>query len=149
INNGYLYFTSHPNIPANTGNIETLLASGIGPIYDFEVETSISTDRVMGLVFGQKDTVKGFSFKIDLYGRYSLYDEGSTNIEPLAIIDWRKSDAICLTCMNVLKIEQIGTQWNGYINGLKVFSMTARTVRGNNVGYIMQIGTNGQADYID
>ncbi len=148
ISNGYLYYTSHPS--SNPAVLEAGLATSISSSANFLLETSISSDNIMGLYFGGTTTNKGFSFKINaVTGSYALYNEGDTTANSATpVLNWTVSNAICAS-LNILRLEQVGNLWNGYINNTQVFSTTARPLVGNSVGFIMIPGTNGQADYLD
>jgi hypothetical protein len=147
ISNGYLFYTSHPS--TSTAIIQAGVASGIGSPANFLLETSISSDNVMGLSFGFTSTIKGYSFKINGKGQFAVYNEGDSTHTAMPIIEWRASNAISMTTMNILKLEQVGDVWNGYINAIQVFSTTARPLLSNEVGFMMASGTNGQSDYLD
>ncbi|HTA28300.1 MAG TPA: hypothetical protein VK809_10955, partial [Bacteroidia bacterium] len=148
ISSGYLFYTYHPSTVS--GNIQQGISTSISSSANFLLETSFTSDNVMGMFFGANDTAKGFSFKIDKVNkRYALYNEGDTTHGPLAIFSWTSSNAIKVTGFDTLKLEQVGNVWNGYINSTQIFYTTARPLLGDSVGYIMSPGTNGQADYLD
>lgn len=143
---GYLFYTAHSTV---RGIIHTGLATSISSSANFLLETRVISDNVMGLSFGANDTAKGFSFKIDGFGHYALFNEGDTTHSAWPVLNWTTSNTICLSTPNILKLEQVGDSWNGYINTIQVFSVTARPLLGNKVGFMMTNGTNGQADYLD
>ena len=151
INNGMLYFTSHPN---GTGINLSVISTSINPKANFRLESSLLSDNVMGLSFGANDTSNGFSFKIDQNGNFAVINEGSTGAAMVSVaanpvINWNFCSNISKGLMNTLAIEQIGSTWVGSINNTQVFSTTARPVLGSKVGFIISRGTNGQADYLD
>jgi len=149
ISDGYLFYTYHPSTTV-PGNIQQGISTSISSSANFRLETSITSDNVMGLFFGANDTAKGFSFKVDMVnGRYALYNEGDTTHAPLPIYGWTTSNRINVNGFDTLRLEQVGDVWNGYINSTQIFYTTARPLLGDSVGFIIAPGTNGQADYLD
>jgi hypothetical protein len=146
LNNGMLYFNAHPKIASE--NYATIIG-GFSPAANFMVETSLSSDNQMGIVLGNSDTVNGYSFKIDDKGNYALYNEGTQSFTASPIVNWQFSNAINKATNNVLRLEQVGASWFGYINGIEVFVVSAHPLVNNHAGFVLAGGTNGQADYLD
>ncbi len=63
-------------------------------------------------------------------------------------MDWQASEAIYRDGWNEVEFEQTGNYWMGYINGVKVFEIPAKSINGNKIGYIVLAGTTGYADYL-
>ena len=121
---------------------------------DFTLYTRIGSNNNMGLLFGYRDNSQtyGYSFTINAFGEYALYDEGGNGYGPdvQTIIaannntgagrpngDW-----------NDLRLEQRGNRWLGYVNDILVFNIEAQTIRGSNVGFVNVAFTQGEADYL-
>lgn len=127
---------------------------GFNPYNDFTIESRIGSNNNMGILFGYDDQKGsyGYSFMIDVYGYYSLYDEGGNgyggDIQELVSPttgnfvnpngDW-----------NDLRIEQRGNRWYGYVNEVQVFDIQAQNMVGTGVGFVNVSLTQGEADYFD
>jgi len=114
---------------------------------DFLIQTGISSNYAMALNFGASSKDYGYSFFIDADGYFAVYDEGTANIAPRTLIDWKASNAIDYD-WNDIEIEQIGNRWYGYINGMQVFELPAYQLYGSDVGFLILGGTEGYADYL-
>ncbi len=118
--------------------------TGIPVHRDFLIETRFRSDNAMALVFGASVSDYGYSIFIDDQGYYALYKEG---LYPEALIDWEFTEAIRVG-NNDLELEQSGSHWYGYINGIQVFRLPARQLSGNETGFMVLAGTTGYADFL-
>ncbi len=145
IANGYLdYYYNPPAKGSNTVAINI----GLNVNYDFTLSTSIESNNVMGLAFGVSNSTYGYAFMVDNNGKFALYNEGNAGVLPQAIIDWQSNPAVKINTWNTLEIDQVGSAWQGYINGSKVFDIQSQPLRGSKVGFIVLNGTEGFADYL-
>ncbi|HXS38088.1 MAG TPA: family 16 glycoside hydrolase [Flavipsychrobacter sp.] len=145
INNGYLdYYYNPPLKGSNTVAIDI----GLNINYNFTLATSIQSNNVMGLAFGVSNAVYGYAFMVDNNGNFALYNEGSASVQPQAILDWQSNPAVKINTWNTLEIDQVGSAWQGYINGTKVFDMQSQPLSGTKIGFIVLNGTEGYADYL-
>jgi len=147
IANGELNYSYHPS---SYGTNTVAVQAGLNVNSDFMIQTSIISDNTMGLAFGVSNNDYGFAFMIDYQGNYSLYYEGSATQQPQAIIDWQHSSAVktASNAWNNLEIDQIGNYWYGYINNVQVFKVQAWAFYGSKIGFIVESGTTGYADYL-
>ncbi|HTO14305.1 MAG TPA: hypothetical protein VLZ83_00940 [Edaphocola sp.] len=122
------------------------------PDRDFVVTTKIGSDNLMGLLLGFDDAsgVYGYSFTVDYDGNFALWDEGSYNRDISAIINTTNSNAVNLDGdWNEVSIRQEGTLWKGYINGVRVFAISAPYLNKGSLGFMIVGDTRGEADYIE
>lgn len=143
--NSWLKYTY---MPPNDGNNTVAISTGAKLHRNFLVQTRIRSDYAMGLCFGVSDNDYGYSFFIDNDGYFALYREGTANEGVQTIMDWQASEAIYRNGWNEVEFEQTGNYWMGYINGVKVFEIPAKSINGNKIGYIVLAGTTGYADYL-
>lgn len=123
------------------------------PDKNFTIETRVGSDNNMGLSFGFDDDrgAYGYSFMVSHDGYYALWDEGgnggSTDIEQ--IVPPTYSNLVNPNGnWNDLKIAQVGNNWEGYLNGTRVFTVRARYVVKGSVGFVIVGNTRGEADFI-
>jgi hypothetical protein len=126
---------------------------GFNRYNDFTIQTRIGSDNNMGLLFGDNSSVNsyGYSFTVDKYGNYALYDEGGNGYGPdiqEIIPPTNNSNVNPGGDWNDLRLEQRGQRWIGYINNAQVFNIPAQTLRGTNVGFVDVALTQGEADYL-
>lgn len=120
----------------------------------FDIETKIGSDNVMGLLVGY-DSYSGsygYTFTVEPSGHFALYDEGGNGYGPdiSEVVPRTFSNAVNRNGnWNVLRMEQTGNRWIGYVNGVQVFNIQAQNLRYGSVGFMVTSGTRGQADYID
>lgn len=147
ISGGQLHYDYHPANPGtNTVAITTGMPNGTSV---FDIQTRFQSDNAMALVFGVSSTDYGYSFFIDDRGYYAVYDEGTSTISSVALIDWATSSAI-RAGWNDVEIEATRTgTWIGYVNGIQVFQIPAHTLYGNQTGFMVLNNTSGDADYLD
>lgn len=143
--NSWLKYTY---MPPNDGTNTVAISTGAKLHRNFLVQTRIRSDYAMGLCFGVSDNDYGYSFFIDNDGYFALYREGTANEGVQTIMDWQASEAIYRDGWNEVEFEQTGNYWMGYINGVKVFEIPAKSINGNQIGYIVLAGTTGYADYL-
>lgn len=143
--NGWLKYTY---LPTFDGTNTVAINTGAKLHRNFLIQTSIKSDNAMGLCFGVSDYDYGYSFFIDNAGYFALYKEGTANDAVQTILDWQPSEAIYQNGWNDIEVEQVGNNWLGYINGVKVFEVRAEYLGGSKVGYIVLAGTTGYADYM-
>lgn len=143
--NSWLKYTY---MPPNDGTNTVAISTGAKLHRNFLVQTRIRSDYAMGLCFGVSDNDYGYSFFIDNDGYFALYREGTANEGVHTIMDWQESEAIYRNGWNDVEFEQTGNYWMGYINGVKVFEIPAKSINGNKIGYIVLAGTTGYADYL-
>ncbi len=143
--NSWLKYTY---MPPNDGTNTVAISTGAKLHRNFLVQTRIRSDYAMGLCFGVSDNDYGYSFFIDNDGYFALYREGTANEGVQTIMDWQASEAIYRNGWNDVEFEQTGNYWMGYINGVKVFEIPAKSINGNKIGYIVLAGTTGYADYL-
>lgn len=143
--NSWLKYTY---MPPNDGTNTVAISTGAKLHRNFLVQTRIRSDYAMGLSFGVSDNDYGYSFFIDNEGYFALYREGTANEGVQTIMDWQASEAIYRDGWNEVEFEQTGNYWMGYINGVKVFEIPAKSINGNKIGYIVLAGTTGYADYL-
>lgn len=143
--NSWLKYTY---MPPNDGTNTVAISTGAKLHRNFLVQTRIRSDYAMGLCFGVSDNDYGYSFFIDNDGYFALYREGTANEGVQTIMDWQASEAIYRNGWNEVEFEQTGNYWMGYINGVKVFEIPAKSINGNKIGYIVLAGTTGYADYL-
>jgi len=143
--NSWLKYTY---MPPNDGTNTVAISTGAKLHRNFLVQTRIRSDYAMGLCFGVSDNDYGYSFFIDNDGYFALYREGTANEGVQTIMDWQASEAIYRNGWNDVEFEQTGNYWMGYINGVKVFEILAKSINGNKIGYIVLAGTTGYADYL-
>jgi hypothetical protein len=145
ITNDAYQYVDYSAVKSNLAVVNT----GINTQNNFTASTRIKSNKVMGLIFGASVTSNGYAFYIDTAGSYSLYREGfgfspSTVVIPTTrdTLYARKND------WNVLQIDQVNNTWSGYINGTRVFTMSAGSLSGGQFGYKVLPGTIGYADYL-
>lgn len=117
IGNGLLQYSYHP---VNPGTNTVAIPTGINFNSNFIIQTKIMSNNAMGLVFGVSNSQYGYSFFIDNNGNFAVYNEGSSNVQAVPIINWTSNAAI-RSGWNSLELDQINGYWNGYINGTRVF----------------------------
>jgi hypothetical protein len=146
VTGGYLHYVYHP--PYDSFNTYT-----INPAFDtkndFAISTSVHSDNAVGLVFGVNYDTFGYAFEIDNNGRYALFAQGDTKTPRSAILNWTKTPAAQPGFFNKLELDQVSGEWYGYINGVQVFSVTARTLTLPTVGFVVEANTNADADYLN
>lgn len=128
-----------------TGGYHTaVVPTGAHPNRDFLVQARITSNYAMALIFGASNRDYGYSFFIDEEGYFAVYREG---YPAETIIDWQYSPNI-RAGWNDVEVEQIGSYWYGYINGVKVFQTPARALSGVQCGFMVLANTTGLADYL-
>jgi hypothetical protein len=142
---GQLHYDYHPK---NDGTNTVAVSTGMRTTRDFDIRCRIRSDNAMGLVFGVSPTDYGYSVFVDDRGYFAVYDEGTASIGAQAILNWTQSTAI-RTGWNDVELEQVGNTWVGYINDIQVFQLPARTLYGQQVGFMMIANASGDADYLD
>ncbi|MCB0699074.1 MAG: hypothetical protein H6551_05250 [Chitinophagales bacterium] len=135
-------------LPPTDGTNTVAINTGAKLHRNFLVQTRIKTDYAMGITFGVSDNNYGFSFFIDNEGYFALYKEGDAKTAVQTILDWQYSEAIYKEGWNDLELEQVGNDWMGYVNGVKVFQVPSQYLAGDKIGYIVLAGTTGYADYL-
>ena len=145
IRNGQLKYTYYP---LNPGTNTVAISTGARLTGNFSIQTSLQTNNAMGLVFGVSPQEYGYSFFIDNAGHFAIYDEGNATIAAAVIQDWTASAALSRAGFNKLELEQYNGTWTGYANGSRLFSIPAKTLYGEQVGFIVLDGTTGYADYL-
>lgn len=133
--------------PVNDGTNTVAINTGVNIRKDFLIQTRISSDNAMGLVFGVSNSDYGYSFFIDDQGYFAIYKEGDADHAAKTIMDWQYNAAI-QTGWNDIELEQVGDYWLGYANGVKLFEIPAQYMAGSKIGFIVLAGTNGKADYL-
>ncbi len=118
--------------------------TGIPLNRSFVIQTSMSSNNAMALIFGASASDFGYSIFVDDQGYFAVYKEG---YNPEVIIDWQNSSAI-RTGHNDVEIEQANGYWYGYINGVEVFNTPARHLSGTECGFMVLANTTGYADYL-
>ncbi|MEO6831352.1 MAG: hypothetical protein ABI378_03720 [Chitinophagaceae bacterium] len=147
ISGGQLHYDYHP---ANSGTNTVAIATGMpNGTSVFDIQTRFQSDNAMALVFGVSPSDYGYSFFIDDRGYFAVYDEGTSTIAAVALIDWSANNAV-LTGWNNVEVEATPSgSWIGYVNGTQVFQIPAHTLYGNQTGYMVLNNTSGDADYLD
>ena len=145
LSGGMLHYDYHPR---NSGTNTVAVSTGLRTTRDFDIQTRLRSNNAMALVFGVSPSDYGYSFFIDDRGYFALYDEGTSGIQPKAILDWSASGTI-RSGWNDIEIEQVGNSWVGYINNVQVFNIPARHLYGSQVGFMTVANTSGDADYLD
>jgi hypothetical protein len=145
VQNGVLQFVNYALAGLQTAVVNT----GASFNRDFSVSAKIKSDNKMGIIFGASTNSYGYSFSIDSMGRFELYNEGSQNMAGSFILNWTPSTAITPGAWNILKVEQIGNNWTGTINGVQVFDVAAQSINGSQCGFILLPNTVGYADDLD
>lgn len=120
---------------------------------DFSVETRIGSDNNFGLLIGYDidNGSYGYSFTVDYDGNYALYDEGGNGYgsEITEIVAPAYSNAVNRNGdWNVVRIDQVGNRWKGYVNNREVFNIPAENLSAGSVGFVCIPFTKGEADYI-
>lgn len=144
VSNGVLNYSYHPS---GNGTNTLAITTGWDRNHDWDIQTRISSNNAMGLVFGVSASDYGYSVFIDDRGYFAVYDEGTATIAAASIINWQQSSAI-RSGWNDLEVEQYKGNWTGYINGTQVFQIPAHTLYGNQIGYEVLANTDGKADYL-
>ena len=126
---------------------------GFNRYNDFTIQTRIGSNNNMGLLFGDNSSVNsfGYSFTVDYYGYYALYDEGGNGYGPNVqeIVPRTTNANVNINGdWNELRLEQRGNRWIGYVKNVQVFNVPAQTLRGTNVGFVDVKLTEGEADYL-
>jgi hypothetical protein len=111
---------------------------------NFLVQTRMSSNYAMALIFGASNNDYGYSFFIDEQGYFAVYKEG---FPAQTVIDWTFNSAIRAD-WNDVELEQVGNYWYGYVNGVKVFQTQAQNIYGSQFGFMVYPGTTGYADYL-
>ncbi len=144
---GRLHYDYHPQ---NDGTNTVAVATGMNTsVPCFDLQTRLRSDHAMAMVWGVSASEYGYSFFIDDQGYYAVYDEGNSGLAPQPIIDWTRSGAIREDWNDLeLQADKQGN-WTGYINGVQVFQIPARTLYGSQIGYMVLANTNGDAEFID
>jgi hypothetical protein len=147
IANSQLHYDYHPsNNGTNTVAVSTGMPAGT---YRFDIQTRFRSNNAMALVWGVSGSDYGYSFFIDDRGYFAVYDEGTATIKPQALIDWTQSGAVREGWNDVELQATKNGNWIGYINGIQVFQIPARTLYGSQVGYMVLANTSGDADFLD
>lgn len=128
----------------NGGGHQAVVSTGVNTDRNFLIKTRMRSDYAMGLIFGVSNSSYGYSFFVDEAGYFAVYKEGTS---PETIVDWKYSSAIN-SSWNDVELEQVGEDWIGYINGTRVFTISARVLTGSKVGYMVLANTTGYADYL-
>jgi hypothetical protein len=115
----------------------------------FSAKSSFKSNKTMGMLFGASATDNGYVFYIDTGGNYALYREGTATVQSVAIIPFTLATPYAVkNGWNTVEIDQANGMWTGYINGSKMFTITAATMSGSNCGFKILPGTIGYADYL-
>ena len=146
VSNGQLNYNYHPS--ANGTNTVAINTGWDRTLRNWDLQTRLSSDNGMAVVWGVSNSDNGYSLFIDNRGYFAVYDEGTSSIAPAAIINWTQNTAI-RNGWNDIEVEQTGNTWTGFINGTQVFSIAAHTLYGDKIGYEVLANTNGSADYLD
>ena len=144
ISGGYLNYSYHP---AKSGTQTVAVNTSLQGDRDFDIITDIASNNAMALAFGVSPTDNGYSFYVDNLGQYAVYDEGTTSIQPTAIIGWTQATKTT-TGVYKLELQQTSGFWYGYINNQQVFKIAAHPLYGQQVGFAVLDGTDGNADYL-
>jgi len=147
VSGGYLNFIYHPT--TTNANFKDTVNPAFDTKHDFVLQTSVQSDHIMGLAFGTAKADYGYTFEIDNNGNYGLFHEGDSLSARSTILNWAKTPAANPGGANVLEIDQTAGEWYGYVNGVRVFSVTARPLLGSTIGIVAEANTNGTADYIN
>src|SRR5690606_7101687 len=124
------------------------------PDKNFVLQTRIGSDNNMGLLFGFDDRTGayGYSFTVDYDGYVALWDEGGNgngNQDIVAVVEPFRHNAVNRNGnWNDLVLEQVGNNWIGYVNDVKVFTVRAQYLAKGSVGFVVVGNTRGEADYI-
>jgi len=146
VQNGELLFVNY----ALAGLQTDVVSTGGNFNGDFEVSANVKSNNKMGIIFGASGSDYGYSFIIDNNnGQFEVFKEGSANIAATQILGWTSSSAITTNSWNLLKVEQVGNRWTGYINGVQVFQVSAYNTAGSRCGFILLPSTSGYADNLD
>ena len=145
ISGGLLHYDYHPT---DNGTNTVAVSTGMRTTRDFDIQTRFQSNNAMAMVFGVSPSDYGYSFFIDDRGYFAIYDEGTSSINPKAIIDWSQSGNI-RQGWNDVELEQVGSSWVGYINNAQVFQIPAHTLYGAQVGFMVLANTAGDADFLD
>ncbi|MBS1630755.1 MAG: hypothetical protein JST27_11935 [Bacteroidetes bacterium] len=144
--NGRLHYDYHP---ANNGTNMVAVSTGMSSaVTRFDLQTRIHSNNAMALVWGASSSEYGYSFFIDSRGYFAVFDEGNVSLPARAVVDWTRSGAV-RDDWNDLELQANGSNWIGYINGVQVFQIPARTLYGSQIGYMVLANTNGDAEFID
>lgn len=139
--NGYYKMVDYSRRGSNHVAVVT---TGANTSRNFLVQSRMSTDNAMGLIFGASNKTYGYSLFIDPAGYYAVYKEG---LNPDPVIDWTRSSSI-KNGWNDVEIEQVADYWHFYINGVKVNQTPARVLSGSQMGFMVLANTVGQVDYL-
>lgn len=142
--NGVLKYTYYP---LNQGTNTVAVSTGLRMQRDFLIQTRVKSNNAIALVFGLGGGEYGYSFFIDDQGYFAVYDEGNSRISAQALIDWTSSTAI-RAGWNDVELEQVGSNWIGYVNGARIFSLPSRTMYGDQCGFMVLNNTTGFAEYL-
>lgn len=134
-------------LPSTDGTNTVAVNTGLNPNRDFLIQTKFQSNNEMALVFGVSNNDYGYSFFIDDKGYFAVYKEGNASTPVKTILDWQYNAAI-VSGWNSVELEQHNGYWTGYVNGKKMFEITAQTLYGAKVGYEVMSGTTGYADYL-
>lgn len=120
---------------------------------DFSVETRIGSDNNFGLLIGYdaNSGSYGYSFTVDYDGNFALYDEGGNGFgsEITEVVAPQFSNAVKMDGdWNVVRIDQVGNRWIGYVNDREVFRIPSRDLKAGSLGFVCIPFTKGEADYI-
>jgi hypothetical protein len=128
-----------------TGGYHTaVVPTGAPAGRNFLVQSRLTSNYAMALIFGASNSDYGYSFFIDETGYFAVYEEG---YPAQTIIDWQYSADI-QSGWNDVEVEQVDGYWYGYINGAKVFQTPARGLTGTQCGFMVLANTTGFADYL-
>ncbi|RYY14823.1 MAG: hypothetical protein EOO04_29625 [Chitinophagaceae bacterium] len=111
---------------------------------NFLVQTRLKSNYAMALIFGASNNDFGYSLYLDEQGYFAVYKEGYPS---QTIIDWQYNSAITAG-WNDVELEQIDGYWYGYVNNVKIFQTPARSLSGNQFGFMVLPGTTGYADFL-
>ena len=142
---GLLRYTYYPT---NPGSNTVAINTGAAFNGSWTISTRMRTNNYVGLVFGVSPERYGYSFFLDpIDKKFAVYDEGASGQAPVALLDWTASATIHADWNNV-EVTQQGGMWTGYINGTQVFTMAARPLVAEQVGFIVLENTTAEADYL-
>lgn len=142
--NGQLKYAYYPQSP---GTNTVAVSTGVRVNRDWLAQTRFQSNNSMALIFGLGNGEYGYSLFIDDRGYFALYDEGNASTAAQTILEWTTSSAI-RSGWNDVELEQVGSNWNAYVNGTRIFSIPARSMFGDQFGYMVLQNTTGFAEYL-
>ena len=144
ITNGSYQYVDYGTILSSMSVVNT----GVSTSGNFSVQTRIKSNKMMGLIFGSSLTDNGYAFYIDTVGNYSLYKEGTDSLASTLIMPIAYDSSAAKNNWNIVELDQTGSNWIGFINGVQVFQIPMRALSGTGFGFKILPGTVGYADYL-